>query len=87
MNVQYIHLSLITMQLTWRYLYARSPMDHGTLRHFRDILHRTAVSKDYKKSVNACLDLVRTVLKGHIVARACEILGIEEPTGMSDCLC
>ena len=55
-------------------------MDHGTLRHFRDILHRVAVGNDHKKAINACLDLVLTVLKGHLVASACEELGIEEPT-------
>lgn len=55
-------------------------MDHGTLRHFRDILHRVAVGKDIKKDVNACIDFLLTVLKGHFVASACEVLGIKEPT-------
>lgn len=55
-------------------------MDHGTLRHFRDILRRVAVGKDIKKDVNACIDLLVTVVKGHWIAYACKELGIKEPT-------
>ena len=61
-------------------MYAQSPMDHGTLRYFRDILHRVSVGKDTKKDINACIDFLLTVVKGNLIACACEILGIKEPT-------
>ena len=40
------------------------------------------MSKDPKKDVNACIDLISTVVKGHFLACACDILGvtcIQEP--------
>ena len=34
------------------------------------------MTKDPKKDVNACVDFINTVVKGHFVACACEVLGI-----------
>lgn len=56
-------------------------MDHGSLRYFRDVLHRVTVGKDIKKDVNACIDLLLTIVKGHWVSYACKELQIEDPTG------
>ena len=53
-----------------------SASDHGTLGFFRCKLNRTTVNVDVKKDVNATLDFFLTVVKGHLLAVACEILGI-----------
>ena len=39
-------------------------------------MNRIAITKDPKKNVNACIDFINTVVKGHYVACACEVLGI-----------
>ena len=43
---------------------------------FRNQLNRVAVSNDPKKEVNATIDFLFTIIKGHWLACACEILGI-----------
>ena len=43
---------------------------------FRNRLNRIAVTKDPKKEVDATIDFLYTVLKGHWLACACNILGI-----------
>ena len=53
-----------------------SARDHGTLGFFRSKLNQIKVTKDVKKDVNATLDFLLTVVKGHLLAAACEILGI-----------
>lgn len=48
-------------------------------------MNRIAVTKDPKKDVNACIDFIDTVVKGHYVACACEVLGIssvDEPPAL-----
>lgn len=55
---------------------------HGTLAFFRSRLNRIAVRKDPKKDVDACIDFIFTVVKGHFLACACEEFGvtsIDEP--------
>ena len=37
------------------------------------------MTKDPKKDVNACVDFINTVVKGHFVACACDVLGISSP--------
>ena len=56
--------------------YAQSSRDHGTLAFFRNRLNRISVTKDPKKDVNTCVDFLYTVVKGHYLACACEILGV-----------
>ena len=64
-------------QVIWKRLYNQtSARDHGTLGFFRSKLNRITVTKDVKKDVNATLDFLLTVIKGHLLAIACEILGI-----------
>ena len=46
---------------------------------FRNRLYRVAVGKDPKKEVNATLDLIDTVLKGHWLACACDVLAMSNP--------
>ena len=43
---------------------------------FRNRLHRVAVGKEPKKEVDATLDLLYTIIKGHWLANACKQLGI-----------
>ena len=68
-------------QMMWKTLFGKS---HGTLALFRSQLRRSAVTADPKKDVDACVDLIYTVMKGHILACACEVLKIggldEQPT-------
>ena len=48
---------------------------------FRNKLNRTSLSNDVKKQVDATIDFLYTVVKGHWVACACEILGITSVEG------
>lgn len=63
------------MQIIWRALFKGSSGDYGTLSFFRDRLGRSTITKDYKKDVNAVVDFLETVVKGHWLACACSILG------------
>ena len=56
-------------------MYRHSSRDHGTLGYFQSLLNRYNV-KDPKKEVDACIDFLLTVVKGHFLACACKILGI-----------
>lgn len=60
----------------WKNLYGHSSRDHGTLGYFRSLLNRSTVTSDVKKAVDANLEFLDTVTKGHILASACRILGI-----------
>ena len=57
-------------------MYGASSGDYGTLGFFRNKLNRIAVTKEPKKDVNATLDFLDTVIKGHWLACACNVLGI-----------
>lgn len=57
-------------------MYSKSSSDYGTLAFFRSRLNRVAVSKDPKKSVDATIEFLEAVTKGHWLGCACEILGI-----------
>ena len=48
---------------------------------FRNKLNRTTLSNDPKKQVDATIDFVYTVVVGHWIACACEILGITDVDG------
>lgn len=61
-----------------------SSRDHGTLGHFRSLLSRLSVKKEPKNSVDATIDFLMTVYKGHLLACACRILGIKTPTDRID---
>ena len=65
----------------WKTLYKSSACNHGTLMFFRNKLNRTTLSNDPKKQVDATIDFVYTVVKGHWIACACEILGITDADG------
>ena len=67
--------------MCWKTLYGKSASNHGTLRFFRNKLNRTSVSNDPKKEVDATIDFLYTVVKGHWIACACEILGITDIDG------
>ena len=60
----------------WKNLYGQSARDHGTLGYFRSLLNRNTVTTDVKKAVDANLEFLDTVIKGHFLASACRILGI-----------
>ena len=60
----------------WKCQYDQSSSDHGTLTYFRNRLNRIAVTKEPKKDVDACIDLIYTVAKGHFLACACDIFGV-----------
>ena len=49
--------------------------DFGTLGHFKSVLNRSNVTKDVKKAVDANVEFITTVFKGHLLACACKILG------------
>ena len=59
-------------------MYAQSAREHGTLRYFQGLLHRNTVNADVKKAVDANLEFMDTVFKGHILACACRILEISK---------
>ena len=62
-------------------LYHNSATNHRTLTFFRNKLNRTSVSSDPKKEVDATINFLYTVIKGHWIACACEILGITDVEG------
>ena len=62
--------------MTWKHLYSKSSRDYGTLAFFRNRINRIAVSNDPKKEVNACIDFLNAVVKGHCLACACEVLSV-----------
>ena len=64
------------MQVAWKKLFCKGAGNHGTLTFFRNKLGRTSVSKEPKKSVDATIEFLDTVTKGHWLAYACEILKI-----------
>lgn len=64
------------MQVWWKSEYSKSSGDHGTLAFFRNRLNRIAVTKDPKKDVDACIDLIYAVIKGHFLACACDLFGV-----------
>ena len=79
----YLHtLYMYILQVIWKILYKNSARSHGTLMFFRNKLNRTSLSKDVKKRVNATVDIINTVVKGHWLACACEILGISDCKGI-----
>ena len=74
--INIILLLVYSTQVAWKRLYSKSSGDHGTLSFFRTILHRKTVNSDVKKAVDANIDFLNTVFKGHVLASACGILGI-----------
>ena len=58
-----------------------SARDHGTPGYFRSLLHRNTVKADVKKAVDANVEFLLTVCKGHILACACQILEIDTLDG------
>ncbi len=60
-------------------MFKDSARDHGTLRQLCGLLGRHPAAKDPKKDMNACVDFLMAVVKGHYITAACQILGIEDP--------
>ena len=58
------------------------PLWQVSWRSCRSRLNRIAISTEPKKDVNACLDFIYTVVKGHILASACEVLGVSGLDGV-----
>ena len=75
---------LVYLQVNWKVLYSTSSRDHGTLGHLCSLLRRSPQANDPKKDFNACRDLLSTILKGHYISTACEVMGIEGPHGIPD---
>ena len=71
-------ICMYSLQMMWKVLYGKSASDHGTLAFFRSYLRRIPVTADPKKDINACVDLIYTVMKGHILAAACEVLKVTQ---------
>ena len=67
---------MLTLQVIWKQLFAPSSRDHGTMSQFCSLLGRLPAAKDPKKDMNACTDILMTVLKGHYIAAASNMLGI-----------
>ena len=67
--------NFITSQVIWKAL-QQSARDHGTLGYF---VACNTVTTDPKKAVDANLEFLDTVFKGHFLASACSILGVTKP--------
>ena len=61
-----------------------SSKDHGTFGYFCSMLGRFPNARNPKKDMNACMDVLFTVLKGHYVAYACKLLGIKNASESSE---
>lgn len=70
------HFLVTLLRVAWQKLYSKSSSDYGTLAFFRSRLNRVTVSNEPKKCVDACIEFFETVVKGHWLACACEILGL-----------
>ena len=68
------------MQLIWKLLFSDSSRDHGTLGQLFSLIKRLPAAKKPKEDMHACTDALFTVLKGYIVAAACQELGIDIDT-------
>ena len=64
--------------MVWKTLLRQSAGDHGTLGYFRSLLNRNTITTDPKKAVDANLEFLDTVFKGHLLASACKILGVSK---------
>ena len=73
-------ISIVIIQIIWKKCYTASSRDHGTLGHFCSLLGRLPKAKKPKDNMNACVDILFTVLKGHFIASACKKLGITKCT-------
>ena len=62
--------------MIWKHLYSQVSRDHGTLGYFKSLLNQTQVSQDPKKAVEPSVDFFLTVVTGHIITVASEILGV-----------
>ena len=72
------------MQVIWKTLYGQSSGDHGTLGYFRSLLNHNTVNADTKKAVDANLEFLSTVVKGHLLA--CAFAGsLESPISTQSC--
>ena len=60
---------IIIFQVVWKTLYGKSASDHGTLCYFKSLLRRTTVTSDVKKAVDANVEFLLTVFKGHVLAK------------------
>ena len=49
-------------------------MEQGTLYQLRNLINRRSVVKKVKSDVNACEDFLESVLTGHIISCAMEVL-------------
>lgn len=66
-------------EVAWKNLFLKSSGDHGTLAFFKAKLSRSSVpNKEPKKDVNASIDFLNTVVKGHWLACACDVLEIPD---------
>lgn len=74
MHITYVCM-YVQLQVAWGVLY------YGTLSFFKHKLGRKTVTRDHKKDVNAILDFLETVVKGHWLACACNILCVESLDG------
>lgn len=62
--------------MVWKKLFGQSASDHGTLCYFKSLLRRTTVTSDVKRAVDPNVEFFITVFRGHVLAKACEILEI-----------
>ena len=56
------------LQIIWKMTVASSSKDHGMFWHLCSLVGHSASAKDPKKDVNACTDILITLLKGHYIA-------------------
>ena len=61
-------------------MYTQSAEKHGTLGYFQSLLHHNRMKADVKKAVDANLEVLLTLFKGHVLACSCEILEISSCT-------
>jgi len=65
------------LQVIWKKHLTDSSSDHGTLAQLFALLKRLPAGTKPQKDMNACTDALFSVLKGHLLAFACQELGIE----------
>ena len=51
-------------------------MQRGTLYHLQNLINRRNVTNNCKNNMNVCEDLFETVVEGHVIACALQLLGM-----------
>ena len=72
------HAQVAFLDVIWKYFYkVSSAREHATMYQLRNVINRTNVVTKPKVNFNACDDFFELIVTAHILAAACELLGMK----------